>query len=78
MRSTPSRTTRPAIGNPERMSLSGVLDPEDMTIHRQEYTAIDADALSEFPRYVCRGREEISGQAHHREHRGGLKHRETR
>jgi hypothetical protein len=55
MRNTPSRTTKPAIGNPERMNLSGALDPEDMTIHRQDYTAIDADALSDFPRYVFRG-----------------------
>jgi hypothetical protein len=28
------------IGNPERVDLSGALDPEDMTIHRQDYTAI--------------------------------------
>jgi len=37
------------------MNLFGALDPEDMEIHRQEYAAIDADALSEFLTYVCRG-----------------------
>ncbi len=78
MRNTPSRTARPAIGNPEGMNLSGTLDPEDMTIHRQEHAAMDTDAFSATQTYVCRGWEEISGQAHRGEHLGGVKHRETR
>jgi hypothetical protein len=35
------------------MNLSGALDPEDMAIHRQEYTAIDTDAPGANLTYVC-------------------------
>jgi hypothetical protein len=38
-----------------RIGVFSALDPEDMTIHRQDCAAIDADVLIAFPRYVRRG-----------------------
>ena len=77
MRDTRCRATRPAIGSPERMNLPGAVDTEDITIHRQEYTAIDADATQRVSKVCLLWLVRNSGQAHHVEHLGGLKHRET-
>jgi hypothetical protein len=53
------------------MNLPGAVDTEDITIHRQEYTAIDADATQRVSKVCLLWLVRNSGQAHHVEHLGG-------
>ena len=39
------------------LGVFSALDFEDMTIHRQDYAATDADALREFPRHALAGKQ---------------------
>jgi hypothetical protein len=40
-----------------RIGIFSALVPEDITIHRHDYAATDADALREFPRHALAGKQ---------------------